>query len=552
MAQMGTGASAIVVQGLCALLLTACADDSESFDASTAQAAAGASGAPTGQHGGATGTAGVSAAGGSGGSEGKLGGAAGSAEAGQGGGGVGGDSAAGGPQGGVSGGAAGETAGGNAGQGAGSGGSGSGGGAGTSGGQGGASGATGGGGGAVGGSAPVFELSLETFNAGLYGSFAPAEPERLEALLAAASTFESDVLCLTEVMGDETFEKVLAAFSSVYPHAHYLPTTPATPCDSPEGLGGSIPAQPTTAPCPDDATTERLDTFVDCLRDKFSTTGGDDGHVPNGADVAGGCTPEGLSVIGAPSPDAHRCWMCAYAGFTSYEQLSTIRTSCRQAPDALFAFRGGSSALLLSKVPLAEKRAWVLPATTWQRVLLEATVDAGGAPLRVHCGSLTPVVSVATRPYPGVYGDGESTSGWENEQRLQATKVVAHIAEGGGATVLLGEFFTGPGREEGGQPLYGAINEPAYQTLTSALPPVTAPGYEPLCTLCADNPLVGGVSAASTLTNHILGRGLEGFEIIATERTHEAPVVDVIYQGNPVKAPLSNRYGLRSVLRRSQ
>jgi endonuclease/exonuclease/phosphatase family metal-dependent hydrolase len=201
--------------------------------------------------------------------------------------------------------------------------------------------------------------------------------------------------------------------------------------------------------------------------------------------------------------------------------------------------------MILSRHPVVESWDFVMPGTWNRRIVAGATVELpNGAEVDVYCNHLTPAFDSMAFPYTGQYGEGNiDQSGWAAEQRLQATRLAEQVeAETGeGVALILGDFNTGRAAAEGILP--EAVE--TMDVLEAAFTPAVASGYEPVCTHCPDNANTLGL-ADPVWIDHIFMTGLDPAAVRSTERTFVEPVVPV--EGDPSSVPLSDHYGLRSVL----
>jgi hypothetical protein len=210
---------------------------------------------------------------------------------------------------------------------------------------------------------------------------------------------------------------------------------------------------------------------------------------------------------------------------------------------------------------------FVLPSTSWQNAILRVPVKLStDSTVDVYCTVLTTPAGTP-RNYPGGYatddppGTPNGQTGWEKEQGIQAQRVIDWVTEKSLSVqhkaVVIGEFYTGPS--------YTDPNNVTANNLASYVPPTFAKltnsfglgvpdGYTPQCTFCFDNPLVNGSAGSSTWTTHVFLGGIPITQVLsATTSQKQTPVmVDPTPNdgnNNPVAAPLSTRYGLRSTVR---
>jgi len=394
------------------------------------------------------------------------------------------------------------------------------------------------------------DVTIDTFNVALAGAFIPYEAERRQPVADAIATMDSDIVCLEEVWTQADKELIRDAAAPRFPHVVLFQNDLDTVVDDPTDQMGNIPPAPVTVPCPDVevgngvTVTDQMNAAVDCVVENCSTIPGSD----EGRTTSAGCA--GSACVGAVAPllfgDAQqqRCYACVVTQLPT-SQLKDIRASCPEVVNQDLAFGGQNGVMILSRYPLTNAVDWVLPGTWNRRVIVRATAELpNGAKLDVYCNHLTPIFDDFTFPYTGQYGDGNTgAAGWEAEQLLQAQKLIDYVERTSGSTpaVILGDLNAGRADESAG---IVAEGQPTLDLLESVFPAATAASYAPLCTFCESNPISGATS--SVWIDHILLYGLESSTVQSTTRTFDENVVPV---GEGELVPLSDHYGLRSVIR---
>ena len=95
-----------------------------------------------------------------------------------------------------------------------------------------------------------------------------------------------------------------------------------------------------------------------------------------------------------------------------------------------FSYSGMNGTLMLSRYPLSNEQAFVLPGTGFRRAILYAQVTLEDTSVvDFVCGQLVSPLVDGDIPYTGNYGTDVAgkENGWEDEQYLQARKTVAWI-----------------------------------------------------------------------------------------------------------------------------
>lgn len=396
------------------------------------------------------------------------------------------------------------------------------------------------------------DYTIDTFNIALAGAFIPFEQERRAPLVQALASSESDFVCLQEVWRESDKELIASGVASTFPHVVRFQHGLDTAVDDPTDQQGNVPAAATTPPCGEPSTQEKLDKIIACLAENCSTQPGSlDGQTTSTSCAEQNCTIEAIALL-TGTDDDKRCYGCA-ATSLPVSSLAAIKTACTTDPNAGLAFDGQSGVMLLSKHPVTRSDDLVIPGTWNRRVILSASVQLpSGAEVDVYCNHLSPVFSGITYPYSGAYGDGKTgEEGWAAEQLLQAQKLIAHVAtmSANRPAVILGDFNSGHAYNEGQAGGFHAEAEATISLLESQFTAALVPGFTPKCTHCADNANVNKADTSDSVwIDHIFLANLPAEAIQHSMRTYDEPVVDVTVEGAPSQVPLSDHYGLRSVV----
>jgi endonuclease/exonuclease/phosphatase family metal-dependent hydrolase len=395
------------------------------------------------------------------------------------------------------------------------------------------------------------DVTIDTFNLALAGAFIPYEAERRQPLADAIAEMDSDIVCLQEVWTQADKEMIRAAAATNFPNAVLFANDLDTPIDDPEDQNGDDPPAPTTVPCPPievlpGVTVEdQMSLAIECVSENCNTIapGDQDGQTTSTECAQDFCLGEVAALI-LGDPQQLRCYSCLATQLPT-STFAEIGSSCPVIINQDLAFEGQNGVMILSRYPLKDPVNWVIPGTWNRRVIISATAELpNGSELDVYCNHLTPIFDSIAYPYTGQYGDGlTGAEGWEAEQQLQAKKLIDHVAATSGDTpaVILGDLNAGRAYPDESLVAEGAAT---LERLEAAFTPAYTESYEPQCTFCADNPLTDTTS--SVWIDHILLNGLTSDAVQSTVRTFDEAVVPV---GGDELVPLSDHYGLRSVIR---
>jgi hypothetical protein len=398
------------------------------------------------------------------------------------------------------------------------------------------------------------QVSVLSWDAQLDGAFAPYPLQRVGAVaeaLATAST--ADVVCLQNVYREEDRAVVLEATKGKYPHAYLSDEDETTPFDDPTNAQGEVPDPPSTPPCGTEELGALAEEAIGCMVERCSAVPGDPSQVLlEGNCMISGCVSRFLPLAYG-SPEHARCFACLLYTMSGYESYEQTLEACENNPRAGYAFSGQNGQIVLSTFPVGEGETWTLPSTGWRVSVARVPVHPPDGPsFDVYCtvmGNATR--QEGTQPYTGSYGDGQLENPWTNEAYLQNRKLVSFVRLRSGPTpaVVAGEFYTGPGYEEGGQKRLEAAAPEVFDLLSSSFGLGVAPKHVPACTNCAENLLVGGKPETSTWISHIFLNGIPRAAVTRTDRTFQTANVPIDVGGSDmVMTPPSPRYGLQSTI----
>jgi endonuclease/exonuclease/phosphatase family metal-dependent hydrolase len=404
----------------------------------------------------------------------------------------------------------------------------------------------------AGGAAAPLDLNIDTFNTALAGAFVLYENERRQPLADAIAASTADVLCLQEVWEQSDKDLIIGAAKANFPYAVSFKHDLDTPIDDPTDSTGAIPPPPTTPPCGTDALKTKIENGITCLKMNCSTENSDAGHTTSAECAQNKCSGPAASLLFGGA-DGTRCYGC-FAPLLPASSFADMREQCTTNKNAGLAFNGQSGVVLLSRYPLTNAEAHVLPGTWNRRAILRATVTLpNGAVVDTYCNHATPVFTGMFYPYTGLYGAGPSSNKWANEQILQAKKLSDYVAAktGPGRALILGDFNASREVKDGtGTVIIKADATQSLDILDQSFTPAVAAGYAPACTYCPDN---GNVEpndpGAPEWIDHIYTKGIPAAATKLTERLFTDAIVPATSSmGAAVMVPLSDHYGLRSVI----
>jgi hypothetical protein len=341
-------------------------------------------------------------------------------------------------------------------------------------------------------------ISVDTFNVGLYGGDAPFPDQRAPAIYAAIAARTSDVMCVVEVdsQSDRTNIATNAAahFPNVYTFTSDLDTKPTLPADVSTN-------PPTVAPCdPSLVPAATITNIFNCVNQNCSTNLND----PNYSGTLAGsdncltynCARQFQPIYqGGPNrtlPYA-TCFDCIALYLTSEQPLAAGRTACTTDPRPALAFLGQTPEMILSHYPLSNQHAYVLPSSGFQRAVLQATVTLeNNQKFDFFCAQLTsPLLFGAnggSLPYVGNYGP--SYTGWEQQQQLQMSEVIAFVQQQAKAdglpAIVTGDWHSTDGAADAGPGQLGSVSPEVIDAIEMAPGFVEAvpADYVPTCDFC--------------------------------------------------------------------
>jgi len=329
-------------------------------------------------------------------------------------------------------------------------------------------------------------LSVDVFNASLYGPAAQEEGARKPKIVEELSKRDSDVMCLAQIARVEDRNDVAAAAknSNAFPYSVLsetnLDTAPSDPRDAPTSR--------THPSCGGTVDPAKVDAALRCLTEKCSTTGGPDAPVSSTACMSSKCVSEMVALLVAGT-DSQRCYTCIAVAAGSAEKLGDVRAHCTTDPRDYKGFRGQASSMILSRLPIRASETFVLPATSYQRVVQYAELEIeSGKFLDYYCTNFTSPYGDLLA-YSGFYAGGATgKEAWLKEAQLQATRTIELVKRksAGRVAIVSGDFSASvEHKDPSGTVVIVSSNPQVIELLDSALTPAFPDAAKPECTECA-------------------------------------------------------------------
>ncbi len=425
------------------------------------------------------------------------------------------------------------------------------------------------------------EVSFEVFNTNLTDTFTPYIEERTAPAVEAILESDADVLCVTEIYPPE-IQQLLAEGSS----ARFSARAFADQVPSERVFGdlsdqeGEVPIYPAVA-CPG-ALAELMEDFLTC--GVSSTTASGAGGEPCAVEIDGehfmdkrglvaeacmtnSCVVPALRLLAPPPGEEsayYWCYTCGLAHLVSGESFEASLDACTTSSEQPMhmAYGGGSGLAVFSRYPLGEPELIQLPSDHWQRAVMRVPVTLpNSSEVDFWCGSIRFPNSEDQLPYAGPYGAG--AFGFEGNvaaQRLELTRMkqpVEQRAEETGRTGIVAVSANcGPQITDGDEVLVGGWVTENYEELAKDWVSVVAKNWEASCTYCGDaehNVLNEDASEVMIWSSHLLSPNLPLRYVTETERTFlETPVTVRLTDGTRADAPISQHFGLRSMVEITQ
>lgn len=349
---------------------------------------------------------------------------------------------------------------------------------------------------------PLGTISVDTFNAFLFGSFADFEAERRPYVIDALAKRDADLLCITGISRKADRDNLIATAKEKGTFAYSIApdSNLDTPPTDPRDQSGATPKPYTIPACGGTVPAGSVDAVMSCLLSNCSTTGTLEGELKGGSScMSSACAGQFIPLL-AGDHDQKRCFNCLIISSLSGETHGETKTTCNTDIRDYKAFKGQTDSLVLSRFPLSDVETYYFPTTGYQRAMHYAKVAIErDKSIDFFCSELSPSFGSLV-PYHGAYAPNPDADPWSQEQLLQAKQVIDFVKKKSGTTrpaIITGDWstseaYTSPDGSIKIDDQNGAVIDLLNKSLVPALPP----GFAPRCTECATpaNPYNGDLN----------------------------------------------------------
>lgn len=338
---------------------------------------------------------------------------------------------------------------------------------------------------------PLGTLSIDALNAYLYGPFAPYEAERRSSIIKAISDrTDGEVMCITAMSRKSDQDEVIkqGKEKGTWPYSIQGNTNLDTPANEPNDPAGKAPAPYTVPPCGGTNAQADVDAAFKCIQDNCSTTNTPDGQFKGDSSCLSSNCASALIPFIAGDHDQRRCFNCITVGSLADASHAQVKTQCETDNREYKAFNGGTSSFVLSKFPIKNAETYVLPSTSYQRVVHYGQVEIEKDKfVDFFCGELSAAFGDLV-PYYGYYAVDGKGDPWEQEQLWQANLVVKYVKAKAGTrpAIITGEWAASKEfKDKDGKVFIDPQSPQVIDALDKGLIPALPPGFVPFCTECA-------------------------------------------------------------------
>jgi endonuclease/exonuclease/phosphatase family metal-dependent hydrolase len=351
-------------------------------------------------------------------------------------------------------------------------------------------------------------LRVATFNAGLAPGVVKHAGERASEVVAAIAAEDLDLLCVQEFWLDDHWTALRSATSATLPHA----LRPQADSD-----GG-------TKPC----SAAELAPVARCAI-KHCWSEGPSQAAECAMQHCGGLADQlGAECVGClgrhPLRRVGEILEACVDPSVSKAKLGPAR-----APEGPRFFDGSYGIGLLSSERLTDTDRLDLEAAHHPRAVLYGRLGQGEQRLHVFCTHLSPILRGVPHPSGG---------SWTSEQSRQVDALLDWVDRKAGdqPALILGDLNTGPGIAA----ISARLPEHYARFVRAGFINPYLDIAEPACTLCYDNPVIGG-RGDGLLIDHVLVRGFRG-QVTASRFLDGR--VELSAGGRRVTTALSDHYGV--------
>lgn len=352
------------------------------------------------------------------------------------------------------------------------------------------------------------KLTVETFNIGLAKGFVPLSQEREPEIIKALKNSKADVLCLQEAWDIKLRKKITKelnkTFQDIYLTNVYQTTTSSRPSCKVKQLFGK-------------------GKFISCMQ---KDCGGLDGD-----EFTNCILTKCEGALNTLREENRECGSALMAKVGKNQIVSILHLINPFYRAGLFAYKGSNGLMLLSKLPLKNKKLIDFSdiSTLNRRQALNATIDYQGEEINVTC---THLAADLNAPYTGV------SRNWADENYNQIIRLLDESLVENKKSILLGDFNCGHENAQAGLdaelPQSCELLEQYYTT------PIKKTG---LCTYCEENS-VNQVDNSKTNSqiDHIFLKGLSESSV---KRVYDEKVEIEVKKGATIQSHLSDHFGVQ-------
>ncbi len=283
-------------------------------------------------------------------------------------------------------------------------------------------------------------ISVDVFTTSLYGPNSPAFSDREQAIeqttMGQNPVFSrnSDIMCFSELDFPQDIQALITGGGPAdagsgpgrFPYNYWVQTTVSTPATDPTDINGNTPAPPAAAPCANPMLATDLQKLFTCMEANCDTSPGQGaGTLPGStACLSNSCSGEFAPFLLNSANNG--CFDCIIDYVASDQEYVTAQTACETGVQQPYGFNGQLSNLILSRYPLKNQAAFILPSSQYRQGVLYSQVELEDQTIDFYCGFFTSTLVAGDLPYVGNYGnDGDPNSvnsggAYANEQLLQA------------------------------------------------------------------------------------------------------------------------------------
>ncbi|MBE8221431.1 MAG: hypothetical protein HAW60_01745 [Bdellovibrionales bacterium] len=357
-------------------------------------------------------------------------------------------------------------------------------------------------------------ISLTSFNVGLAHGFVPYSSKRLPLLIEKLKHSKSDVICLQEVWSKKDRKKLLSSLKDNYQHQFYSPIISHKTKKQPSCYPWDLLGKNKFINCmAGNCLSKKGSLFTDC--------------------VVKTCKPH-LTQLKNNKKECANALM-AQVGKSPLQALRAVMDPFK--PANIFTYNGSTGLLLLSRLPLTNKKILSLQkiSNLTKREALIATVKINKKKIKITCTHLTSDLSKVA-PYTGIF------KSWGEENFKQIKYILNNLKKDNIPSILMGDFncsFFNYKKNTSSKLQDNCQNIIDNNFL------LPTKNLLPSCSYCKDNSLAG--VSKNFLIDHIFAKNLKH---ISTKIVYKNTVkLNSLLYGDIKKINLSDHYGVQSIFK---